>query len=94
MVTVGMNYVVLPGKEDVFERAFQHVLEVMKTMEGHSESHLYRDVHAPHSYLIISEWNERAAFDSFVRSEAFAKVVNWGKEQVLASRPKHQVYTS
>lgn len=93
MVTVGMNYTVLPGKEAVFERAFTQVLAVMKEMPGHTESHLYRDVADARAYLIVSEWNDRAQFDAFVRSEQFAKVTNWGKEQILAGRPKHQVYS-
>lgn len=94
MVTVGMNYSVLPGKEEVFERAFASVLDVMKQMPGHAASHLYKDVSATSNYLIVSEWNDRQAFDSFIRSEQFAKVTNWGKEQILAGRPKHHIYTT
>lgn len=93
MVTIGMNYHVIEGKEEVFERAFQRVLEAMQGMEGHRESHLYKDVAKPSSYLIISDWNEKTAFDTFVKSEAFAKVTNWGKEQILAGRPRHTVFT-
>lgn len=93
MVTIGMNYQVLPGKEPVFERAFNQVLEAMKGMPGHTHSNLYRDVAANNSYLIMSDWNDKAAFDAFIKSEAFAKVTNWGKEQILAGRPKHQVFT-
>lgn len=92
MITVGMNYRVLPGKEEVFENAFRGVLDVMTEMEGHGESHLYRDVHDPQSYVILSEWNDEDAFQSFIRSEQFAKVTNWGKEQILAGRPAHQIY--
>ena len=93
MVTVGMNYQVLAGKEEVFERAFMKVLEALKQSPGHTDSHLYRDVATPNSYLIVSEWGDKSAFDSFIRSESFAKVTNWGKEQILAGRPRHQVYT-
>ncbi len=93
MVTVGMNYTVLPGKETVFERAFGQVLAVMQAMPGHTLSHLYRDVAAANSYLIVSEWSDKAQFDAFIKSEQFAKVTNWGKEQILAGRPRHQVYT-
>jgi heme-degrading monooxygenase HmoA len=92
MVTVGMNYSVVPGKEETFEKAFRAVLNVMKAMPGHSHSHLYRDVDLPGSYLIISEWNDQSAFDAFVRSEQFAKVTTWGKEQILTERPKHQIF--
>jgi heme-degrading monooxygenase HmoA len=94
MVTIGMNYKVLPGKGEVFERAFKEVLEVMKKGAGHTESHLYTDVNEGDSYLIISEWSDKAAFDTFIKSEAFTRVTNWGKEMILAGRPKHQVYTS
>ena len=94
MVTIGMNYRVLPGKEGVFERAFEGVLDTMRTMPGHTKTNLFKDIKEPNSYLILSDWNDKAAFDTFIRSEAFAKVTNWGKEQILAGRPKHQVYTS
>ena len=92
MITVGMNYDVLLGKEEVFEKAFHAVLEAMKQMPGHSHSRLYQDVNAPGSYVILSEWNDEAAFQAFIRSEQFAKVANWGKEQILKGRPSHKIY--
>jgi len=92
MITVGMNYEILEGKEEIFEKAFANVLKIMKGMDGHENSFLYKDVHKPNSYLIISEWSDRNAFDVFIHSDRFAKVVNWGKEQILASRPRHQIY--
>ena len=57
-------------------------------------SKLYKEVGSPQSYLIVSEWNDEAAFNAFIRSEAFAKVTNWGKEQILSGRPKHQIYVN
>ena len=92
MVTIGMNYRVLPGKHQTFEDAFSKVLEVMGSMEGHTESPLYRDVADPDSYLIVSDWSSEEAFRAFVTSQAFAEVTTWGKEQILAGRPKHTVY--
>ena len=92
MITIGMNYKVLPGKEPVFERAFKSVMEVMGKSAGHTASHLFKEVDSPQSYLIISDWNDKSAFDTFVKSEQFAKVTNWGKEQILAGRPQHHVY--
>ncbi len=94
MVTIGMNYVVLPGKESVFEKAFLHVLTALKEAPGHTESHLYKDIEKLNSYLIVSDWSDKTAFDTFIRSEAFKKVTQWGKEQILADRPKHRVYTT
>ena len=92
MVTIGMNYKVLPGKNEVFEKAFAAVLEAMEGMEGHGESHLYRDVADESSYLIVSDWSSEDAFTAFMRSEQFARVANWGKENILAGRPSHTVY--
>lgn len=92
MITVGMNYNVIPGKEKVFEDAFASVIKVMDQGEGHKKSFLYREVHANGKYLIISEWDDEVAFRAFIKSEAFAKVTNWGKEQILAGRPEHKVY--
>lgn len=92
MVTIGMNYEVLEGKSDVFERAFQSVLETMSGIEGHHASFLYEDVNKVRSYLIVSEWNDAGAFQAFIGSEQFVRVTNWGEEQVLAGPPRHQVY--
>ena len=44
MVTIGMNYVVLEGKEEVFEKAFAHVLTRLEGADGHESSRLLRDV--------------------------------------------------
>lgn len=92
MVTIGMNYKVLFGKEEIFERAYGKVLDVIKQSQGHTRSCLYQDVHARGSYLILSQWNDQNAFDAFVKSESFAKVTAWGKEQILSEKPRHQVY--
>ena len=92
MVTIGMNYKMIPGKEKVFEDAFDAVIKVMNEMEGHSKSFLYKDVNDPQSYLIASEWSCEDAFDEFIQSDKFKNVVNWGKENILAGRPSHTVY--
>lgn len=92
MITVGMNYQVIPGKEQAFEAMFKKVLDVMGRMPGHTTSNLYRDVFDPQKYLIISDWNDRAAFDAFIGSDQFRNVADWGKQQILAGRPSHEIY--
>ncbi|HET8761139.1 MAG TPA: antibiotic biosynthesis monooxygenase [Nitrospiria bacterium] len=92
MITVGMNYEILEGKEQPFERKFALVLEAMSQTPGHSNTNLYRDVFRGRSYLIVSEWETRAAFNAFVQSDTFRSVTNWGRETILASRPRHEVY--
>ena len=92
MITVGMNYEVLEGKTAEFEEGFRKVLVVLGETPGHVRSRLFRDVDQAGSYLVHSEWESREAFSGFIRSEAFADVTRWGKEQILAGRPSHTVY--
>ena len=92
MITVGMNYEIREGKDQPFEKMFGKVLDIMGKTEGHMKTHLYRDVFETRSYLIVSEWSTRAAFDSFIESEQFSKVTDWGNANILASRPRHDIY--
>ncbi len=92
MITVGMNYHVIEGKQQEFEDKFAGVLTALEAAEGHDSSHLWKDVADGASYLITSEWNDETAFTDFIRSEAFRNVTNWGKEQILSGRPQHKIY--
>ncbi len=93
MVTIGMNYHVIPGKERVFEDACQRVVETMRGIDGHDESHLYRRVEdGSPVYLIVSRWQSESAFDAFIASDAFKKVTSWGRENILAGPPRHTTY--
>ena len=93
MITVGMNYHVLPGKQGEFEAKFAAVIEALRAAAGHASSTLWKDVSDDASYLITSEWTEEQAFMDFIHSQAFRDVTNWGKEQILAGRPSHRVYS-
>jgi len=92
MVTIGMNYKVIPGKEGVFETAFRKVIKAMAGIAGHTATRMCRDIDDPQSYVILSDWSDRAAFEGFIGSDAFRAVANWGKEQILAGRPSHNYY--
>lgn len=92
MITVGMNYHVIAGKQQDFEDKFNAVITALQAAPGHTHSTLWKDVGDDASYLITSEWSDEAAFQSFIQSEAFRAVTNWGKEQILSSRPQHKIY--
>ena len=94
MTTIGMHYEVIPGKEEEFEKGFLGVLDFLKKMPGHVESHMYEDVASVGSYVILSQWENKESFDKFMRSPEFAGVIAWGKAEMLRSRPKHKVYTN
>jgi len=92
MTTVGMQYDVIPGKEGEFEKGFLAVVEHLRKVPGHVESKLFQDVSSPGSYLILSQWQTREAFDAFLRSPEFRSTTSWGKAEILRSLPKHKVY--
>ena len=92
MTTIGMHYDVVPGKEQEFEQGFLKVLDFLKALPGHVESHMYEDVASVGSYVILSQWTTKDDFERFVHSPEFAKVTAWGKAEMLRGRPKHKVY--
>lgn len=94
MITIGMNYRVIPGKDEEFTSVFTKVMGIMEGIEGHGKTHLFRDVHDQHCYLVVSEWSKQEAFDAFIASDRFKNVVDWGKANILAARPRHEVYGS
>jgi chlorite dismutase len=87
-----MNYEVIEGKQAAFEKHFAIVVGVMEEMAGHVKTQLFHGVAEPRTYLIVSAWNDRAAFDAFVSSDRFRKVAAWGMSGILARRPTHEVY--
>ena len=92
MITVGMNYHVLPGKQQDFEEKFVAVLAALRGVDGHTSSNLWKDTSDDASYMITSEWSEEQAFLDFIHSQAFKDVTDWGKEQILSARPQHKIY--
>lgn len=92
LTTVGMHYEVIPGKEEEFERGFIGVIDLLQTLPGHIESHMYEDVQSVGSYVILSSWQSKDDFDAFMRSDAFKSAVAWGKAEILRGRPRHKIY--
>lgn len=92
MITVGMNYHVIEGKQADFEQKFEAVIQALNAADGHSTSTLWKDVSDGASYLITSEWSDEKAFMDFIQSQAFRDVTSWGKEQILSGRPQHKIY--
>ena len=92
MVTVGMYYDVIPEKSGLFTTKFQEVIALLSTIPGHKVTYLYQRVDDPHSFAVISEWDDREAFLEFIGSETFRSVTQWGREQVLRGAPRHKIY--
>jgi len=94
MTTIGMHYDVIPGKETEFKTGFLKVIDHLKTVVGHVDSHLYEDVAIAGSFLILSNWTTKQDFESFIHSDTFKQVTSWGKAEILRGRPRHKVYTN
>jgi heme-degrading monooxygenase HmoA len=92
MTTIGMHYDVVPGKEREFKDGFLKVIDHLKTVPGHLDSHLYEDVGSTGSFLILSNWAGKKEFEDFIHSETFRQVTSWGKAEILRGRPRHKVY--
>ena len=92
MITVGMYYEVRPGKGQEFEEKFDAVMGVLDGQPGHTHSFLYQKVKKHSSYAILSEWNSKDSFTSFIKSDIFKQVTDWGKAEILEERPHHKVY--
>ncbi len=93
MVTIGMNYEVLAGKEQIFEDACAKVVVTMEGIDGHDHSQIYKSISpAESAYLIVSRWASEQAFQDFIASDAFSKVTDWGQQNILAGRPRHTTY--
>lgn len=92
MITVGMNYQVVAGRESDFEKVFAGVIKVLEAEPGHTFTRLYRASDEACDYLIVSEWTSREAFERFTHSGAFTSVTHWGLDGVLRGRPTHTVY--
>jgi heme-degrading monooxygenase HmoA len=92
MTTIGMHYDVIPGKEQTFVDGFLKVIQHLGTVAGHVESRMFEDVALKGSYLIVSQWQDKASFEAFIHSQAFADVTSWGKAELLRGRPRHKVY--
>ena len=92
MITVGMNYHVIEGKQQDFEEKFAAVIGALNAADGHTTSTLWKDVSDDASYLITSEWSDDQAFQDFIQSDDFRAVTSWGKEQILSDRPRHKIY--
>jgi heme-degrading monooxygenase HmoA len=92
MTTIGMHYDVIAGKEQEFEQGFNSVVAHLAKVPGHVQSRLYEDVNSAGSYVIFSEWETKESFEAFIHSADFKNVTNWGKSEILRSRPRHKVY--
>lgn len=91
MLTVGLYYNVVPGKEQDFEEYFKVVAEQLTKIDGYVSALLYKRVDMPNSFLIYSEWRDRDSFEAFIKSREFSGAKEGGSD-MLMGRPSHKIY--
>jgi 2-polyprenyl-6-methoxyphenol hydroxylase-like FAD-dependent oxidoreductase/heme-degrading monooxygenase HmoA len=65
---------VLEGCEAAFERAWRDAARDISRVPGNVRQELVQDADDPRTFLIISDWTDRAAVDTFGRSNAREKL--------------------
>ena len=88
MVTIGMNYSVLAGKEDVFESVCCRVIDLMSTDDGHQDSQLFRRVDAPNSSYFRGGLRLAQGMILAASDEDGISVLSPDKDVALGSRVK------
>ena len=91
MLTVGLYYDVVQGKENDFEEYFRLVVAEIRKKDGFVSALLYKRVDKPGSYLIYSEWRDRESFEEFIKSREFSGAKEGGAD-MLMGRPSHKIY--
>lgn len=91
MLTVGLYYDVVQGREKDFEQYFSVVAGEIRKFDGFVSAILYQRVDKPGSYLIYSEWKDRESFEAFIQSREFSGAKSGGS-QMLVGRPHHSIY--
>ncbi|HJP04106.1 MAG: antibiotic biosynthesis monooxygenase [Gammaproteobacteria bacterium] len=88
MQTFGLNYEVKPEHVEDFKSVMMHLIDTVKSREGHIETRVYSDVERPTSMMIYSNWKTKVEFADFVRSDIFKKMMA-DAVAMLESRPTH-----
>jgi heme-degrading monooxygenase HmoA len=68
MVRATLTMKVHTGREDEFEAAWAAVAAVTSKVPGNVRQTLLRASDEPSTFLIVSDWEDRAAFGAFERS--------------------------
>jgi len=69
MIRVTLNMKVKEGKEQDFERAWKNIADHTRRVPGNLRQALLIDQTEPGTFIITSDWEDRAAFHRFERSE-------------------------
>lgn len=71
MIAVSNRIRVHPDFFEAFEERFRNRAGLVETMPGFVRSHILRPLHPEQPYVVVTYWENHAAFDAWRQSEAF-----------------------
>lgn len=93
MVTFGMNYRVKDHAQKKFLDTASDVVQYAQSFNGHRLTRILQDVHEPNLFMIYSEWQSMAQFQSFLHSDGFQNTTKIAGDMLL-ERPTHHIFQS
>jgi heme-degrading monooxygenase HmoA len=67
MITVLSLIEIYPEREDAWHETWRSIQPNFQTAEGWRSVRLFRDADHRERYFVLSEWDDRALYDSFIR---------------------------
>jgi heme-degrading monooxygenase HmoA len=67
MIAVLSVVEIYPDREEVWRQVWQQVEATHRAAEGFHSVRLFHDADQPERYVVLSEWEDRSHYDSFIR---------------------------
>jgi heme-degrading monooxygenase HmoA len=91
MIVVMNRITVAEGREREFEEAFLTRDRAVDQMAGFIDLHVLRPTEG-RTYVVMTRWNSREAFDNWTTSEAFRAAHKKGAPAPQEDRPVLEIY--
>lgn len=91
MIVVMNRITVAKGREQEFEETFLTRDRAVDQMAGFLDLHVLRPTEG-RTYVVMTRWNSREAFDNWTTSEAFRAAHRKGSSGLAQDRPVLEIY--
>lgn len=91
MIVVMNRITVVEGREQEFEQTFVNRDRAVDQMTGFIDMQVLRPTEG-HTYVVMTRWNSREAFESWTTSEAFRSAHRKQSPGFTESRPVLEIY--
>jgi heme-degrading monooxygenase HmoA len=91
MIVVMNRITVAKGREAEFEKTFEQRDRAVDSMSGFLDLEVLRPAEGS-TYVVMSRWKSREAFDEWTKSEAFHAAHKKQSPDIAAARPTLEIY--